>query len=64
MRYPYLGVKTVDAKQVTVLFTERDKGVVVSSETGDDEYRFGKYGDFAEDEYDFMPQNMCVRLNN
>jgi len=64
MKYPYLGIKSVDDKNVTVLFTERDKGVVVGNETDNDEYRFGKYGDFDEEEYDFLPQNMCVRLNN
>lgn len=64
MKYPYLGMRKFDDKQVTILFTELGKGVVVDNQTQDDEYRFGRYGEFDEDEYDFLPQNVCVRLNN
>lgn len=65
MRYPYLGItKTDDEKSVVVFFTERDKGVVVSNETEDERYKFGKYDEYDEDIFVYFPQNQCVRLNN
>lgn len=65
MIYPYLGSKELnDGSNVVVFFTEKNKGVVVMNESKVNEYRFGLYGDFDEDEFGFLKEGVCVRLNN
>lgn len=65
MVYPYLGTKKIeDDKMIVIFFTENNKGVVVMSETQDEEYRFGRYGIFDENEFELLGEGICVRLNN
>lgn len=65
MTYPYLGTKKIgEDDHVVVFFTEENKGVVVMNESNDTHYRFGLYNEFSEDEFDLLPEGVCVRLNN
>ena len=47
-----------------VLFVEPDKGVIVMNETDNDKLKFGTITDFDETQFDVLPQDQCVRLNN
>lgn len=64
MNYPYLGTKVEDGRQLTVFFTEENKGVVVDDTDKGNANVFGLYADFEESEFELLPQNMCVRISN
>ena len=65
MEYPYLGYRKVDnEKMVVVLFTSKDTGVVVHTETQGPMYRFGKNAEFDEEDFLFLPAEQYVTLNN
>lgn len=64
LEYPYLGRSYVNDKPYVVLFLEENKGVIVVNETGDDNYKFGKYGEFEENSFEFLPQEEVVRIGN
>jgi hypothetical protein len=66
MLYPYLGVKEMsDGGNVIVFFTEQNKGVVVMNESKvENNFIFGKYDSYNEDEFGFLKEGICVRLNN
>lgn len=66
MTYPYLGVKEFNTDEhVVIFFTEKNKGVVVDNTTiSNDSYKFGRYGEYDEDDFDFLREGVCVRLNN
>lgn len=65
MEYPYLAYKKVDdEKTVVIMFTSENTGVVVHTETDGPMYKFGKNGEFNEDEFSFYPENQYVRLQN
>lgn len=62
--YPYLGIRQINGKSYVVLFTEEDAGVVVMNETDSEKIKFGLIGNFDETEFEKLPQDQCVRLNN
>lgn len=62
--YPYLGIRQINGKNYVVLFTEEDTGVVVMNETDSEKIKFGLIGSFDETEFEKLPQDQCVRLNN
>ena len=62
--YPYLGIRHINGKSYVVLFTEEDTGVVVMNETDSEKIKFGLIGNFDETEFEKLPQDQCVRLNN
>lgn len=62
--YPYLGIRQINGKSYVVLFTEEDTGVVVMNETDSEKIKFGLIGSFDENEFEKLPQDQCVRLNN
>ena len=62
--YPYLGIRQINGKSYVVLFTEEDTGVVVMTDTDSEKIKFGLIGSFDETEFDKLPQDQCVRLNN
>ena len=62
--YPYLGIRQINGKSYVVLFTEEDTGVVVMNETDSEKIKFGLIGCFDETEFEKLPQDQCVRLNN
>ena len=62
--YPYLGIRQINGKSYVVLFTEEDTGVVVMNETDSEKIKFGLIGSFDETEFEKLPQDKCVRLNN
>lgn len=63
--YPYLGRNFVNDKAYIVLFTEPDTGVVVLDDTDDStRIKFGMYGGFAEERFEVLPPDVCVRLQN
>lgn len=65
MEYPYLGYRKVDnEKTVVVMFTSKNTGVVVHTETKGPMYRFGKNGEFDEEDFLFFPAEQYVTLNN
>lgn len=65
MIYPYLGKKDLDEKKcIVVFFTEENKGVVISLPEDNNEYTFGKYDKYNEDEFDLLDEELCVRLHN
>lgn len=64
MTYPYLGYIEVDGKDVVVLFTNKDIGVVVHSDSDDIKYKFGKNSTFNEDSFDFLPEGVAVKIQN
>lgn len=65
MEYPYLGYKEVEGgKKVVVMFTSENKGVVLHTETQGPMYKFGKNGEFDEEDFLFYPEGQCVRINN
>lgn len=64
--YPYLGRNKVDGKDIVVLFTDEDCGVVVMSkfEKGS-KFAFGKYiENFAEEQFEVLPPDLQVSLSN
>lgn len=63
-QYPYLGLGSIDNKNYVVLFLKEDEGVVVMNETDSEEIRFGMYGNFAEEAFEFLSPDQCVRLSN
>lgn len=63
-KYPYLGRNYINGKQYIVLFTEEEKGVVVMDETGNSSIKFGTYSTFAEELFEVLPPDVCVRLSN
>lgn len=63
-KYPYLGIKQIEDKSYVVLFTEEDRGVVVMNQTNSDKIKFGMIGNFDENEFELLPPDQCVRLNN
>lgn len=63
-KYPYLGINYIDEKPYVVLFTEEEHGVVVMNETDSQTIKFGYIGNFDESQFEFLPQDRCVRLNN
>jgi hypothetical protein len=63
-KYPYLGINYIDEKPYVVLFTEEEHGVVVMNETDSQTIKFGYIGNFDESQFEFLPQDQCVRLNN
>lgn len=64
MEYPYLGEKDVNGKKVVVMFTDENEGTVVLNESGMDEYKFGKHGEFDEDKFDFFSPEKVIRIQN
>ena len=62
--YPYLGIRQINGKSYVVLFTEEDTSVVVMNETDSEKIKFGLIGSFDETEFEKLPQDQCVRLNN
>ena len=62
--YPYLGIRQINGKSYVVLFTEEDTGVVVMNQTDSEKIKFGLIGSFDETEFEKLPQDQCVRLNN
>ena len=62
--YPYLGIRQINGKSYVVLFTEEDTGVVVMNETDSEKIKFGLIGNFDETEFEKLPQDQYVRLNN
>ena len=62
--YPYLGIRQINGKSYVVLFTEEDTGVIVMNETDSEKIKFGLIGSFDETEFEKLPQDQCVRLNN
>lgn len=62
--YPYLGRNYVNGKAYVVMFLEPEFGVVVMDETEGERIRFGMYGDFAEEQFEVLPPEVCVRLSN
>lgn len=63
-KYPYLGITHLGEKAYVVFFTEPDTGVVVLNETESDRIKFGMYGGFAEERFEVLPPDVCVRLQN
>lgn len=63
-KYPYLGINYIDEKPYVVLFTEEEHGVVVMNETNSQTIKFGYIGNFDESQFELLPQDQCVRLNN
>lgn len=64
IKYPYLGRNFIDNKAYIVLFTEPDTGVVILNDTDSPRIKFGMYGGFAEEKFEFLPPEVCVRLQN
>lgn len=64
MQYPYLGRKYLDGKPFVVMFFEEERGIVVMNETGRDELNIGQVKDFDEDSFEYLPNDVDVRLNN
>ena len=62
--YPYLGRNFVNDKAYIVLFTEPETGVVVLNDTDSERIKFGMYGSFAEERFEVLPSDVCVRLQN
>lgn len=64
--YPYLGRNNVNGKDIVVLFTDEDCGVVVMSEFDKgDKFAFGKYlENFAEEQFEVLPPDLQVSLSN
>ena len=62
--YPYLGRNFVNDKAYIVLFTEPETGVVVLNDTDSERIKFGLYGSFAEERFEILPPDVCVRLQN
>ena len=63
-KYPYLGINYIDDKSYVVLFTEEETGVVVMNETNSETIKFGKIDNFDESQFELLPEDQCVRLNN
>ena len=63
-KYPYLGINYIDDKPYVVLFTEEETGIVVMNETNSETIKFGKIDNFDESQFEFLPEDQCVRLNN
>lgn len=62
--YPYLGRKFLNEKPFVVWFLEEGKGVVVVNETDNEDIKFGLLADFDEEEFELLPPDLAVRLNN
>ena len=64
--HPYLGKNNVNGQDIVVLFTDADCGVIVMSQSEqDDKFAFGKYYEnFAEEQYEVLPPNLQVSLSN
>lgn len=64
--YPYLGRNNVNGKDIVVLFTAEDSGVIVLSEFDkNDKFAFGKYlENFAEEKFEVLPPDLQVSLSN
>lgn len=64
--YPYLGRNNVNGKDIVVLFTTEDSGVIVLSEfDNDNKFAFGKYlENFAEEQFEVLPPDLQVSLSN
>lgn len=63
-KYPFLGINHIDGKSYVVFFTEPDRGVIVLNETDNEELSFGTVGDFDETQFEFLPPDQCIRLQN
>lgn len=64
MEYPYLGIKYIGDRHYVVLFAEPETGIIVESNTDDENTKFGKLGTFDEDQFEFYPEQYYVRLTN
>lgn len=64
MQYPYLGYKSVDGKDVVIFFTNKDQGAIVHSDSTDPKYKFGKNATFNEDDFDFLPEETTITIQN
>lgn len=64
MIYPYLGYKQVDGKDVVIFFTNKDVGVIIHSDSDDPKYKFGKNATFNEDDFDFLPAEQSISIQN
>lgn len=60
--YPYLGKTEIDGKVYVVLFSEPNYGVCVMTEY--DGVKFGEIGDFSEEIFVPLENDVCVRLQN
>lgn len=63
--YPYLAKNTVGEKTYVVLFCEKDHGVVLNSEITDKpQLAFGAIGDFDEDSFEVLPNEVRIYIQN
>ena len=57
-RYPYLGRNL----KAVIQFLEKDTGVCVASFS--DEYKYGKYGHYDENDFPPLPSGETIILHN
>lgn len=62
--HPFLGINYVDGKAYVVLFDKTDSGMVVFNETLSPKIKFGMYGDFDEDQFEFLSPDTVITLTN
>lgn len=66
-KYPYLGRKVYKDKTFVVFFTEKDHGVIVMSDIEESENPnlvFGRADDFDETMFEYLDENVFVKLSN
>lgn len=63
--YPYLAKNTYNGQDYVVLFSEPDRGTIVMSDITDNpKLKFGVIGNFAEEIFEVLDKDVCVRINN
>lgn len=63
--YPYLAKNSYKEHEYVVLFSEPDRGTIVMSDITDNpKLKFGTIGNFAEELFEVLGKDVCVRINN
>ena len=63
--YPYLAKNSYNGKEYVVLFSEPDRGTIIMSEITDNpKLKFGVIGNFAEEIFEVLDKEVCVRISN
>lgn len=62
--HPFLGINHINGKAYVVLFDKEDSGMVVYNETNSDKIKFGTYGDFDENQFEFLDPSTVITLSN
>lgn len=63
--YPYLGRAMFKGGIYIVWFLRENYGVITYSEVeNNDTYKMGALGEFDEEPFEYLPDNLAIRLGN